>query len=129
MIKVIGATIYACEGTKQRVSTAGSKARRVELCNSDKRIMRSFLEYLRTFSIDERKLRARVFLHADNDEQESKEYWSQVTQIPIGRFIKTSWRKPSIRTKKRLPFGTCAVRYGDAHVFKKIVADIDMLFH
>jgi len=127
-IKEVGATIYICEGTKERQNKLGSLVRRVELCNTNPKIIQLFLKYLRTFNIDEKKLRMKLFIHYGDNEEETKQYWSKITGIPLNQFIKTQWRKTSKWRKRRLSHGTIAVRLYNAEIFKLIMKDIDLIF-
>jgi len=127
-VKEIGATIYLCEGTKVYSNGKNRTARRVEVCNTNAIVIKRFMEYLRTFEINELNIRARVILHDDNNEEEAKEYWSNISNIPKSQFIKTSWRRSSSWNKKRLPYGTFVVRYDRCKIFDLIMNDINEIF-
>jgi len=127
-VKTIGSSIYLCEGTKGYRNTKGVIAKRIEVCSCDSRIIKLFLEYLRTLNIDEKKLRGRMVLHQGDNEEEAKEYWSRITNIPKDQFIATSWRKSSNWNDKRLKYGTMVVRYGSVKIFDRIMKDIEEIF-
>lgn len=78
--------------------------------------------------MDEKKLRARLFLHKGDNEMEAKKYWSKITKIPLSQFVKIQWREPSGWRKNRLPYGTIAIRYYDTSIFKEIMKDIAYYF-
>ena len=76
-----GAALYAGEGSK----TDGD----VVFANSDPRMVLFFCAWLRRFfTIDESRLRARVYLHEGLDLSEAIEFWSAITQIPTSQFGK-----------------------------------------
>jgi hypothetical protein len=127
-MKEIGTTIYLCEGTKECKNNRGCIERRIEVCNSNPKVIRAFMKYLRTFNINERKLRGRISLHEHSDEKKAKQYWSQITGMPINQFHKTQWRKSSNWFKRRLPYGTLAVRLNDVGIFRLILKEIELLF-
>lgn len=127
-IKEVGAIIYACEGTKRDFNEKGYIKRRVSVVNSDPKIIQCFLSYLRTFNIDETILRARLFIHTDDNEKETKEYWSKITKIPISQFIKTQNRKSSTKQTNKLLHGSIEVRYDRAEIFKLIMKDIEDIY-
>jgi len=127
-IKEIGSCLYLCEGTKAHIKLNGTIAKRIEICNSNPKVIKYFLFYLRTFNIDEKKLRARIALHKDKNEIEAKKYWSEITGISISQFLQTSWRDSSGWCKNRLPYGTIIIRYGSAKIFNEIMKDIEYYF-
>lgn len=127
-IKEIGTALYFCEGTKERLSTTNAKVRRIEFCNSNSKIIRYFMKYLRSFGIEEKKLRARLHLHKGDSELDVMEYWSALVEIPHNQFIKTSWKKKASCRKRKVPYGLLSIRYGDAELFKRIMKDIDEVF-
>jgi hypothetical protein len=128
-IKIIGAIIYACEGTKKDFNGDGYLKKRVVVVNSDVRIIEGFLRYLRTFNIDEKVLRARLFIHDNDNEESVKKYWSKITNIPKSQFIKTCCRKSSQKQKSRLKYGTLEIRYHRAKIYDSIMKDIQELLN
>lgn len=126
-LKEIGASIYLCEGTKEYLNRFGSPKRRIEVCNSNPLVIKLFLKYLRTYNIDEGKLKGRCSLHDGDNEDNIKKYWSKVSGIPLKQITKSTWKKKG-KKKKRLPYGTFTIRYGDAQLFLKIFDDINEVF-
>ena len=89
---VAGAALYAGEGSK----TPGE----VRFTNSDPAMMRFFCMWLRHFfTIDEARLRFRLYLHEGLDLEAANEHWSQVTGVPLHQFRKPyrAVADPSIR--------------------------------
>lgn len=76
---VSGAMLYAGEGTKADGS--------VKLANSDPRMIAFFCAWLRRFfTVDETRLRVRLYLHQGLDLTESQRFWSTLTRIPLAQF-------------------------------------------
>jgi hypothetical protein len=74
-----GAALYAGEGSK----TDGS----VRFTNTNPEIVAFYLSWLRHFfDIDETRLRARIYLHAEQNLTAATRYWSEVLDIPEQQF-------------------------------------------
>lgn len=92
---VAGIALYAGEGSK--------RDGQVRFSNTDPRMVRLFCLWLRTFfEIDQRRLRAAVYLHQGLDLDAAIAFWSDVTSIPPTQFRKPyrAVADPSIRTAK-----------------------------
>lgn len=119
-INEAGALLYWCEGSKR------VKDRRVEFVNSDPRIVRVFMKYLRTKGIQEKRLRLRMELHTEDDETMCRDYWKAVTRTGNSNFIATSVRATSV-LRKHLPYGTITIRYNSFALFQRIMNEISTL--
>ena len=76
---VAGAALYAGEGAKRDGA--------VQFANTDARMIAMFCAWLRRFfTIDESRLRIRVYLHEGLDLDRAHEYWSEVTGVPTSQF-------------------------------------------
>lgn len=118
---VSGTALYAAEGSK----TDGS----VVFPNSDPRMIAFFLLWLRRFfSVDESRLRLRLYLHEGLDIDAANEFWSQLTAIPMTQFGKPyrAIADPSIRRAKH-PFGCPAVAYSCTTTHRTIMGLVDAL--
>lgn len=106
--RLICGLLYLCEGAKYPSTKC------VVLGNSDPRVIRCFVNLLRTsFDIDENKLRCRIMYRCDQDAKELNKYWSDITGIPLSNFYKS---KPDERTKGKPTLrkdykGICAIHY------------------
>jgi len=82
--------------------------------NSDPKMVATFVKLIRnSYKLDERKFRAMVHIHEYHDEKDIKDFWSQVTNIPLTQFSK-SYKKNN--TGKRIRdnyMGTIRIRYYD----------------
>ena len=112
-----GTLLYWCEGSKRE------RDRRVEFVNSDPKMIAIFMRYLRAKGIDEGRIRARMTIHRQDDEQRCKNYWKRVTSLNYSNFISTVVKETSI-ARKPLPYGTVAVRYNSVRLLRQIKSDI-----
>ena len=112
---VAGTALYAGEGAKADG----------QLCfaNSDLRMITFFCAWLRHFfELDEDKFRFRLYLHEGLDLTEAVEFWSGLTQIPVGQFGKPyrAVPDPSIRRSKH-PRGCGSVWYYSSRVHRGVM--------
>jgi transcriptional regulator with XRE-family HTH domain len=78
---VAGTALYAAEGAKRDGS--------LRFANTDPRMILFFVTWLRAFySIDESRLRLRLYLHDGLALDEAERFWSQLTGIPHSQFTK-----------------------------------------
>jgi Putative ATPase subunit of terminase (gpP-like) len=118
---IAGVSLHAGEGAKTSTS--------VKFANSDPRMIRLFLRFLRSFfAIDESRLRMKLYLHEGLDLDKAVAFWSGLTGIPTGQFTKPyrAVADPSIRRSKH-PMGCPSVCYSDVVVLRTILALADAL--
>lgn len=123
LTKNLGLMLYWGEGDK-----TGNYF--VALTNTDKNILKYFASWLRKyFSVDEKRLKCRLYIWANLDEGKIKEFWSKELKIPLSQFTKSyiSKSKPNIR-KKRHEYGVCRISYGSKDIFKNILDGINKNF-
>jgi hypothetical protein len=98
--------------------------------SSDSVLIKIFIKFLReVLKIEERKLRGRLQIHEDNDEEKAKIYWSNLTGIPILQFQK-SIIKSCMKQKfhyNKLEHGTFILRYGSKEKYDELIQMIDKL--
>ncbi len=128
-LSLIGASLYLCEGTKERLLKDGRKIFAIEFTNTDPRVIKMFLRFLRKI-IDpvESRIKAELFLYPDLSESKLKKFWSKVTKIPINRFQKTIFLKKKTSIFKANPLGTIKIRYSHKKHFLKIKGIINKIF-
>jgi hypothetical protein len=118
---VAGTALYAGEGSK----TDG----RVTFANSDPRMIAFFVTWLRTFfSIDEARLKLRLYLHQGLDLDAANDYWSCLTEIPRSQFGQPYRAVPdsSLRSKKH-PMGCPSVVYNCSKTHRAIMGFVEAL--
>ena len=108
--KLVCGILYLCEGAKYPAS------RFLHFGNSDCKLIYFFLNLLRkTYNIDEDKLRFSIGYRYDQNYEELKNYWSNLTGIPRSRCLNA---KPDMRTKGKPTLrkdyrGVCRIIYYD----------------
>ena len=102
----------------------GFKSGRLGLGNADPKIVRLFVDLLRSlYPIQESKFRIQIFARADQTEEDLIEYWSQELSIPETQFQKTQFDKRTSGSASRDGYhGVCAVNYSDASMQRRILA-------
>lgn len=121
-----GIALYWAEGTK--------KKREVSLCNSDPKMINFIISWLRKFfSISKDDLRLVVGINQIHREREDlvKKYWSEMTNIPLEQFRKTSFKKTNnkkVYVNFNEHYGTLSVKVlKSARFYYKIMGLIDAL--
>ena len=123
MMKELGLMLYWGEGDKSTFDN-------VALTNSNPNIMKYFIVWLRKyFEIDEKRIKCRLYIWKNIDENQAKKFWSKTLNVPIKNFTKSyiSKGQPKIR-KKRHNHGICRVCYSSTPLCKEIMKEITKLF-
>lgn len=117
-----GIALYAGEGAK----TGGA----MKFANSDPALIAFFMSWLRThFTVEERRLRARLYLHQGLDLDAATVHWAQITKIPPSQFSKPYRAVPdsSIRRSKHV-HGCATVGYSCSRTLRAILGLTEALF-
>lgn len=107
--------MWWCEGSKTTIS--------VKITSSDQILVSNFLSLFRfAFDLNESKFRCLLHLHDYHNEEVQKNFWSDLTKIPLNQFYR-SYHKPNTgkRTRENYP-GCIAVAYYDAKIAKELLA-------
>ena len=91
-VKIAGLCLYWAEGTK--------KTRNIVFCNSDPQMIIFFINWLKTtYNIPSIELKCAVGINEAHKKRETKvkNYWSNLTGIPLTNFTKTSFKKYPLR--------------------------------
>ncbi len=117
---IAGIMLYWAEGWKKNSTY-------VSFSNSDARMIRLFLKFLREIcGIDESRLRVVLHYYKDQDEVKLKRYWSKVANIPINQFSKGFVHKGKTGTyTRKSDYGTINVRYSDKRLLNQIIEQIN----
>ena len=103
-LQLMAAALYVGEGAKSGTQFS--------FANSDPQVIRTWMALLRkNFEIDESKFACQLAISEGMDEESLKRYWSQVTGIPLNRFIKGSIKKNPGSKKRDGYKGVCIVHY------------------
>ena len=101
----------------------GSKSDRYGMAfmNSDPTLVRVFLGMLRKgFTINEKKLRACVHLHAYHHVQREVAFWSKITKIPQSQFIKPYQKTNTGKHTKKEYHGCISLRYNRVELVREL---------
>ncbi len=102
-LRLMGAMLYWAEGRKMKGG--------MELTNSDPLLILFFVNWLnRVFDVPAKNLRMRLNIYSQQEEIKVKEFWSELTGIPLNNFRK-SFIKPANKffKKNTLYYGTARV--------------------
>ncbi|MBI4670481.1 MAG: hypothetical protein HY741_02270 [Chloroflexi bacterium] len=103
-LQLMAAALYIGEGAK-----AGDH---FAFCNSDTQVIRTWMALLRrNFDIDEEKFRCQLTISSGMDEQGLKQFWSDVTGIPLNKFIRSTIDKRESKKPRDGYKGVCVVYY------------------
>ncbi|MEI6288406.1 MAG: hypothetical protein WCP18_02350 [bacterium] len=112
--KIVLATLYLCEGTKNQ------KRGSLTIGNSDPLIINLFLQLLRfCYRIDEGRFRCTLQCRADQDIKKLESFWSKVTKIPLDQFYQARVDARTINkiSKNKDYKGVCRIDYFSADIF------------
>jgi hypothetical protein len=118
---IAGVALYAGEGAK----TDGA----VGFANTDPRFISFFCAWLRHFfDVEESRLRLRLYLHEELDIHEATTFWSALTGIPPGQFLKPYRAKadPTMRRSKHR-HGCPSVTYSCSATHRAIIGLVQAL--
>jgi hypothetical protein len=111
---VAGLMLYYGEGAKTKNT--------VDFANSDPRIVRIFLKFLRQIcGVEEDRLRFYLYCFSDQNPQELIEFWSRDLKASKASFTKPYVREVYRNLHRRMPYGVLHVRYSDLRLLKRIL--------
>lgn len=122
---IAGIALYAGEGDK---ADGG-----VGFSNADPKLIKFMMDWFRQFhKIPESKFRGAIWLHEGLDEAKAKEFWSEITGIPLSQFRKTyiaKVKKDSKKIRKNIhQYGVFAIRFSDSTIHRRIIGWIYAMF-
>jgi hypothetical protein len=122
MGKFICALIYYCEGAKDKTGGVG-------FTNSDPKLIKVFLMLLRNnYNIDESKFRICMHLHEYHNFEQQIKFWSKVTNIKKGQFIKP-YNKPNTGKRIKEGYQGClSVKYHSSDLQKQLLMTAEAFF-
>ncbi len=126
---LIGAALYWGEGTK---SGGVKNTPRLVFTNSDPKMIRVFMRFAREgLHISAEKISGELHLYEGIDSEVAKQYWSNITEIPVEKFWSTylvSGASQQKRPINRLPYGTVAIRIPGRLYLAKIKGMMDGMY-
>lgn len=123
---ITGIALYAAEGNK--MDGKGGFA------NADPLLIKFMMDWLVEFAkIPLSRLRGAIWLHENLDEDNAKQYWSNLTGIPLQQFHKTYKSKikgDSKKVRKNIhEYGIFTIRFSDSEIHRQIIGWIYALFN
>ncbi len=127
---LVGLSLYWAEGYKKGAS--GSKWKVIDFANSDEQMIILILNFFRKYLIvDDQVIKAQLIAHPNINIKKAVNKWSEITNIPEEKFIKTYSGQPisskGIRDKKSLPNGTIHIRIYQVEQFFRLIGWIEGL--
>ena len=112
--------LYWCEGDKY-----STKSRcKVGVTCADARLLELFVDWLvHYYNINKNAVKLRLHIWNGTNENEAKEYWSNMLGIPLQNFTK-SWIKPKSGKHRRYPYGICRASIDSKKIFLQILSEI-----
>lgn len=119
--QIVALVIWWCEGTKPRKDKRwkNSYSYSVEVINSNPRIIRIFLDFLRQdLKVQNSRIKGQIQIHEGDNQAEIERYWARITGLSTNQFDKTIIRKRGNKPGKNK--GTFKVRLYNKEVYKKL---------
>jgi len=114
--KIISGLLYWTEGSNSRTET------RVTNCDSE--IIALWVKCLRErYHVNEKKIRVRLQIWKDEDENKHANFWSTLLKIPRNQFHKIRKVKRG-KKKGKFDHGICGITVYSTDLVKKIERDI-----
>lgn len=115
---IAGLSLYLGDGLKSD--------REVGFANSYPQLIKFIVEWLRTYcKVKPGKFRGQLWIHDTCDEKAAKEFWSNLTKIPLEQFLKSYValsKKDSPKVRKQLhQYGVFSVRVFSAETQRRIL--------
>ncbi|MCX5687808.1 MAG: hypothetical protein NTV71_04140 [Candidatus Omnitrophica bacterium] len=131
-LKIIGAALYSCEGTKLRRDKRKKNEIYywvIEFTNSNPKLIKLFAAFLRKIiKIEENKLKGQLIIYSDIQKKKLEKFWSATSGIPLFNFNKTVVLSAKGSLYKPNPNGTFKVRYHSKEAFKRLDRILNSIF-
>jgi hypothetical protein len=118
---VAGVVLYWAEGSKTQT--------KLSMANTDPRVLRIFIQWVRSYVKPDAGFRLALHLHEGNDDEASKEHWRRELALPDALFHKTFIKPKGTGHRKNTHIhGVCTVRVlKSSDAFQTVTAWIDTL--
>lgn len=116
---VSGLMLYWAEGDK--------RSGQLQFSNSDPDMIKLMMKWFRKYcGVPKKKFRIGLFIHTLHVREDCLEFWSKVTNLPLGQFNKP-YIKPTIfsNKKNKLYDGTCVIKIHNRDLLSKILGWLD----
>lgn len=115
--KSLLAMLYWAEGSRSKHASG------TQFTNTDPQLALLYITLLRKcYNINENKFRIWLRVHYYHSTRKTKKFWSELLNIPLNQFLKTSLKKRGKTKRFRKNFaGICTVRYNDGSIKKELI--------
>lgn len=128
-LKLVGLSLYKCEGTRLRIAGGEKKIHSIEFTNKEPAVIQLFIKFLREIlRAEEKRIKGELFIYEGMDKVGLEKYWSKTSGIPLSRFNKTIVLKQKNPKYKPNPLGTFKIRYHHKNHFLRLNRWINSLF-
>jgi len=120
---ITGVALYFAEGDKS--------SEHIGFSNSDPRAIKFMVDWFREFcKIPEEKFRCSLYIHDNLSERKAKEFWSELTKIPLSQFSKSYIVKnnPNRLRKTKNSYGVLRAGASNVNLHRKIMGWISGVF-
>ncbi|HSX48938.1 MAG TPA: hypothetical protein VLE44_01635 [Candidatus Saccharimonadales bacterium] len=124
----VALTIWWCEGAKLRKDKRwkNSFLYQIEVTNTDSRIIKIFLKYLREkHLVPLSRIKGQLQIHKGDNKDDLENYWSKELGLPLDQFNKTIVRLKGKKPDKTK--GTFKLRFYNKNIFLLLQKDLDLL--
>ncbi|MDA2922177.1 hypothetical protein MYX07_02805 [Patescibacteria group bacterium AH-259-L07] len=109
----------------------GDKTQGLGFSNSDPELIQFMIKWFREIcNVPDEKIKAYLYLHTGQNEKKIKQFWSEITNIPLNQFNKTIFKQEGSASRKYNEDrykGTIKIRINDENLRHKILAWIEEL--
>lgn len=118
---LVGSVLYWAEGSR--------KSGYFRFTNSDPEIIKIMMQWLRKLcQVPEKKIKIRIFIHKIYAHENCEKFWSQITDIPVSKFLRTIYKPTPHKIKKNLEYKGCVqISVSGAEFFRKVMGWINGL--
>ena len=112
---LIGLSLYWAEGSKT--------TEQIQFSNSDPRLIKIMIGWFRRIcKVPEEKIRVHVYIHEVYKNENCEKFWSEIINIPVSKFGKTTYKSSPRKVKKNLDYkGLCRIDISNVVLFRKIM--------
>lgn len=119
--KIAGIMLYWAEG---------NKTERAGITNSDSELIRFMMRWFREVcQVPEDKFKVHLHIHSGQDEDQIKQFWSEVTGIPLAQFGKSHIKKEGTGHKKNILYnGTIKIDIYNKNLLYRILGWVESFY-
>ncbi|RSN48828.1 hypothetical protein DMH08_33295 [Actinomadura sp. WAC 06369] len=97
-VLTLGAVIYWCEGSKDKIYRRQEKVRFI---NSDPALIAFFLRFLQVAGVRADQIRYRLHIHETADVDGAARWWAELAGVPVEEFQKPTIKRHRAKTNRK----------------------------